>query len=174
MKNIKILFLCNLQTVFLVLVVGLEMITNNSSLVRKCLDFGNFLLTYTPRFCLILFCFLGRFVSLQLEAIQSSLKFEIDDQQQFLPCQLNILKNQYLLVFDQLSEINRHFGPYLMIETSFIFIGVINASLYLATSIMGGDNFLGIMCSFILIDHIIRMALITSCSENIQNQVKKT
>ena len=170
MKNVKILFLCNLQTVFLVLVVGLEMITNSSSLVRKCLDFGNFLLTYTPRFCLILFCFLGRFVSLQLEAIQSSLKFEIGDQQQSY--QLNILKNQYLLVFDQLSEINRHFGPYLMIESSFIFIGVINASLYLATSIMGGDNFLGIMCSFILIDHIIRMVLITSCSENIQNQVK--
>ena len=109
-----------------------------------------------------------RLISLQLEAIQSALILERNDQSG----QLKILQNQYLLVFEMFCEINQQFRFYLLIETSFTFIGVINASMYLVTSTMGGNNLLTIICIIVSMDHILRMFLITSCSKDIEDQVK--
>lgn len=136
--------------------------------MRKVLDLSNTVLTYIPKINLVLFCFMTRFISLQLEAIQSALKLERNDQSG----QLKILQNQYLLVFEMFCEINQQFRFYLLIETSFTFIGVINASMYLVTSTMGGNNLLTIICIIVSMDHILRMFLITSCSKDIEDQVK--
>ena len=157
-----------LQTFCLVSILTYDVFTNDSLLVRKVLDLSNTVLTYIPKINLVLFCFMTRLISLQLEAIQSALILERNDQSG----QLKILQNQYLLVFEMFCEINQHFRFYLLIETSFTFIGVINASMYLVTSTMGGNNLLTIICIIVSMDHILRMFLITSCSKDIEDQVK--
>ena len=160
------------------------MSTNDSSLVRKCLDIISFLLAIAPKTGLLLFCFMANFASLQLAAIRSAMKFKqklfstqkTRNGQTILPeshyqFELKILKNQYLLVSYYLAGVNRNFSLYLMIETAFIFIGVINCFMFVVSSAVSGDNLLGIVNCFVVLDHLLRMYLLTSYPETIRSEV---
>lgn len=171
------------QTISLSTILTYDVFTNDSSLVRKCLDIINFLLTVVPKTGLLLFCFMANFASLQLTAIRSAIKLKrnpfltkiTSSSAIILPesliFDLKLLKKQYLLVSYYMNGVNQKFSLYLMIETTFIFIGVINSSMFVVTSAMSSDSLLGIVNCFVLLDQLIRMYLITSYSETIRSEV---
>lgn len=159
------------------MILVLAVVPNNSSAVRKLLDISSLVFKVVPATILILFCTLTHMVSLHLSSIrfriirQHSISCFPRNMAEFERCQLNALKWQHLLVCKGIQQLNQYFGIFLAIEVCYNFIGVINSSVFLLMNFLSNDWLLGIFSSFSMIDHSIRLYVLTSFCDCITKEV---
>lgn len=111
-----------LQVICSQLSLGLDAMTNDSSVVRKLLDVTTSLSRVFPTGCLMLFCMLAYIIALHLQAIRSAIEklmiysqptneLLLDSQR----WQLNFnLKRYYLRVSKTIDIVNHYFGVSLL------------------------------------------------------------
>ena len=129
----------------------------------------------------MLFCITARFVALHVEAIQNHVQDEViscslkrsNTELELHLCTLRMLRCHHRLIYKAVHKINRYFGPFLALEVSFVFVGVISCSMFV---VMGGesvDGILGFVNMVAFLDIVLHLFLLTSFSESISgnNQV---
>lgn len=151
--------------------------TNDSSLLRKCLDVFGLITTIVPTTILALFCTLTHLVALHLFAIRIRI---IGETSSCYPAsvlllesqrsQLKLWQRQHLLVSKTIDKLNQQFGFFLAVEVGFVFVGVINSSMFLLVSVMNEDGLLGSFSVVTILDHVVHLFLLTY-STDIVNQV---
>lgn len=147
-------------------------------MLRKFLAVFGLVTKIVPATTLALFCTFAHLVSLHLFAIRIRIIREtpscypasvllLESQRS----QLNLWKRQHLLVCKTIDKLNRRFGFFMAVEVGFVFVGVINSSMFLLVSVIIEDIPLGSYSGVVILDHIIHLFLLTYFSTDITDQV---
>lgn len=148
------------------------MIRNDSSLVRKCLDVIGFAMQIIPASALVLFCTFTQLIFLNLRAIRNHVEKQLINYNPVnAKLQLKDLQRQHLSLCKIIHQLNRYFGIYLVIEVTFIFVGVINCSMFVLMGVLGDESLLGAVNGTAFIDQVVHLFLITSFSDKISKEV---
>jgi hypothetical protein len=170
-----------LQIICLDVLLALDVFLNDATWARKILDVIGLFFKIYPAIQLALFCVLVKIISLQLKAMRKRIVG------QFIPChpasnsslalvemqrsQLVALRSHHLLICKTICQLNRFFGVFLTLEVIFIFISVINCSLFVFMSALSADALLGGLNTAICLDSLVHLFFLTSFSDDITNQV---
>lgn len=154
-----------------------------SSVTDLLIEVSGFIARPIPATTLTLFCTLAYLVYLYLKSIRTSIQHLLKtspnnsssdvlllESQRF---HLNVLEKRHLLVCKIFTQLNRHFGFFLVMEIIYIFVGVINSSMNL---LLGGGNVGRLMEALFairFIDQIAHLSLLTFIAEEINNEVIK-
>lgn len=160
------------------MLLTLDVFSNNATWARKILDVLGFFTKIYPAIQLALFSILLKMISLQLKALRK--RFE----NQFIrshPSSLTLVETQrsqlialrghHHLICNTICKLNRYFGVFLTLEVIFIFISVINCSLFVLMGATSGDGLLGGLNAAISLDSIVHLFILSSLSDDIANQV---
>jgi hypothetical protein len=169
-----------MQVLCIELLLGIDMMWNESTLMRRILDLSSFFSKIYPMTALGLFCILAGLISLQLGVIRK----RIDDQ--LHQCkhgenfnlvikeqrsQLKLLRRHHRLVCNLVGKLNCCFGFFLLVEVTFIFVTSVNCFMYLFSSATRSDKIMGLLYSVICLDCLVHLFLISSFSDDIVSQV---
>lgn len=125
-----------------------------------------------PATALALFCTLAHFVFLNLRAIRLSVEKQLTNYNPVnTRLELQFLQRQHLSLCKSIYQLNRCFGIYLVMEVTFIFVGVINSSMFVLMGAIGTERLLGAVNGAAFIDQAIHLFLITSFSDQISKEV---
>jgi hypothetical protein len=167
-----------LQNFGLDVLLGLDVLSNDAPWARKILDVLGLVNKIYPAVQLALFSILAKMISLQLEAIR---KHFLDQFTQSHPSSLTLVESQrshlialrghHRLICNAIRKLNRHFGVFLTLEVIFIFISVINCSLFILMGATSGDGLLGGLNVAICVESLVHLLILSSFSDDIPNQV---
>nr|CAH0103138.1 unnamed protein product [Daphnia galeata] len=160
--------------------LAFDVVFNDATWSRKILDvFGLFTKIY-PAIQMALLCVLVKMISLQLKAIQKRIVHLL------IPChpssltlaetqrsQLTALRSHHRLICNTVYKLNHQFGVYLTLEVIFIFVSVINCSLFVLMGAISADGLLVVLNTVIFLDSLVHLFLISSFSDDIAYQTDK-
>ena len=150
--------------------LAVEVIGNDSSLIRKILDLSTMGTKFYSTTSVVLFCLLTYMASLQLRSIHQRLL--MGSQITNAAAQLKILKRQHALICRTVEEINQNFGFSLLLVVCYIVIGIINNYMFILVSMEYRDWQSGILTSFIVFNQAIHLFLIAYVADQILNEVR--
>lgn len=164
--------------IFLDGLLALDVIFNDSTWTRKILDVLGLFAKIYPVVQLALFCVLVKIISLQIKAIRKRI------MDLFIPShpssltlaetqrsQLTALRSHHRLICNTVCKLNRYFGVYLTLEVMFVFVSVINCSLFVLMSVISADGLLGALNGSICLESLTHLFLLSTFSDDIANQV---
>ena len=156
------------------------MTTNDSSMIRKCLDISCSLSRAIPASGLMLFCILVHLIALHLQAIRSGIEHQMIYsrspnewllQSQRWHLNFNKLKRYHLQVSKTIDDVNHYFGILLLAEVVYVFTGVTSCFMFILIAAMSGDGLLGLLNGTVACEQMMHLLLITSFSDRISNEV---
>lgn len=124
-------------------------------------------------------CTYARLLSLHLEEIRTRIEDHLIlnirpmsiELTASIRSQLMVLERRHLLACQAIQQFNKSFGYFLALEVGYIFIGVINCSMYVLLGAMNNEGLSGILNLLLALDKFVRLFVLTSFSEDLTNEV---
>lgn len=167
------------QVFFQAIPIMTGLIFTENSFKRIILEMSSLITKIFPTTVLVLFCTLAHFISLHLGIIHNRIEDNYLNRKpssgvlllQSQRFELKLLQGQHLLACHTIDQLNRFFGLFLAVEVCFIYVGVINSSMFLLVCVMENYRTWSLFSGIILLDHLVHFFLLTTFSSCVTNQV---